>query len=1100
MRERVVRVLAGPGPGAGESRGTGVPVGPGKVATALHVVADRRASPPRPFGPIRLRFAACEGERWCFVEVPARLAAFAAEEDLALLAFDPAALPFTPPAAALAALPEDEAARAAWSGYGFPDAAPEDGCPISGRVLSARAVDGERRALALFSREAAAGGGLPLAGHSGGPVFVDGRLVGLLRYALVDGERAAWLPPRSEGGLLYAVPAERLAALDPALPLHGPAPLPPLRADLPLPAEPFRGLARFEAEHAPVFFGRGGALRAFLSLLDEAPPGELLLLHGGSGVGKSSFLRAGVLPRLAAPARILARPPEGLGRALVEATAAPEPCGLLVLDQVEEAFTRAATPAEAQAELDALCRGLALPRAGRVVLCLRKEWLPELQEALRRHGLPFRAFLLEPLDAAGVREALAGLAEPRLAAHFGLELEPGLPERVAEAVRTGKEEATGPVLQVALTRLWERARERARRAGEGVVRLDPAGWREVEAEGLGLGDLLRRRLQELARTCPAEVQGGLALEVLAAHITPMGSAGRLDDDALTAFAEPERARALARELERSWLLLPEGKGARRLAHDSLAGVVLAARARSTAPAQAAIRRVEALAPGWREGATGPLLGREDLRLLRRARPFLRALDPDEARLLAASRAHFALPRQMLRASGELLVGGLAFLSLVLPALLLADRSPGLHRVAMRAELRAMLSTPDATGGLPERLRSALGFPALDLDALAWDATALPRAEWLYVQGRAGAPLRRDRWDEGEGPRLSEDLSEATLELLAWLDGRREAGLPPPEWEVRSWDQLAWPLAMDRARRGLDPRWAEIEASIPPSLGPGIPATVRRARGERLERQADEEAGEPRSETDPWAATQQALGALEAGEAGRARAAMAGIEADRCAQEGHVAASLAGIWARLGDEARVRACLAAGTLDPSPAAAALLALGAVDEAELRVRALAASAGPFHAETDLALVAGLAVHGRTEAAAALLARWEALPLGEEALRPSVLGVELPLAAAWLRPSGSAEVCVRAALLSQGHARLGEARLAHLYARRCENEVVRALLLTQALAALDGRRTWVGAHLPAHVGVEGMASRRSDPTSYGRLWLLDTRPSPVVWGAAR
>jgi formylglycine-generating enzyme required for sulfatase activity len=64
---------------------------------------------------------------------------------------------------------------------------------------------------------------------------------------------------------------------------------------------PYRGLRPLEAEDAGIFFGRDafivGVLDHLRGLRDAAPP-RLLVILGASGAGKSSFLRAGVLPRL----------------------------------------------------------------------------------------------------------------------------------------------------------------------------------------------------------------------------------------------------------------------------------------------------------------------------------------------------------------------------------------------------------------------------------------------------------------------------------------------------------------------------------------------------------------------------------------------------------------------------------------------------------------------------------------------------------------------------------------------------------------------------------------------------------------------------------
>ena len=66
---------------------------------------------------------------------------------------------------------------------------------------------------------------------------------------------------------------------------------------------PFRGLAPFEAEHAAVFFGRSRAIdeaRRLLAAAEERGT-PFLLIVGASGSGKSSLVRAGLIPRLTTP-------------------------------------------------------------------------------------------------------------------------------------------------------------------------------------------------------------------------------------------------------------------------------------------------------------------------------------------------------------------------------------------------------------------------------------------------------------------------------------------------------------------------------------------------------------------------------------------------------------------------------------------------------------------------------------------------------------------------------------------------------------------------------------------------------------------------------
>ena len=68
---------------------------------------------------------------------------------------------------------------------------------------------------------------------------------------------------------------------------------------------PFRGLEAYEFEHAPIFFGQDEALaKAMLQLTGNAAAGSpFLLVLGASGSGKSSLVKAGVVPKLFVPRR-----------------------------------------------------------------------------------------------------------------------------------------------------------------------------------------------------------------------------------------------------------------------------------------------------------------------------------------------------------------------------------------------------------------------------------------------------------------------------------------------------------------------------------------------------------------------------------------------------------------------------------------------------------------------------------------------------------------------------------------------------------------------------------------------------------------------------
>lgn len=78
-------------------------------------------------------------------------------------------------------------------------------------------------------------------------------------------------------------------------PLFG---LPEIPSNYNLPDDPFIFLGRYERKHAEIFFGRSYYIRDLYNRIASKNSSPVILLYGQSGVGKSSLLDAGLLPRL----------------------------------------------------------------------------------------------------------------------------------------------------------------------------------------------------------------------------------------------------------------------------------------------------------------------------------------------------------------------------------------------------------------------------------------------------------------------------------------------------------------------------------------------------------------------------------------------------------------------------------------------------------------------------------------------------------------------------------------------------------------------------------------------------------------------------------
>ncbi|MBD0710688.1 MULTISPECIES: ABC transporter ATP-binding protein [unclassified Streptomyces] len=225
---------------------------------------------------------------------------------------------------------------------------------------------------------------------------------------------------------------------------------------------PYKGLARFDHTDQALYFGRERLVDELWALTRER---RVSALTGPSGSGKSSLLRAGLVPRARGweegprrPAAIrLVTPGEHPftthGPLLAPADGRPSAV-LLVVDQFEELFTVCHDPDERTKFLRALLADRDPAAGHRVVLGIRSDFVPRCLEhprlapVLREASLP-----VTRMDAAEVREAIIGPAR----AH-GLVVERALTVRLtADAAEVGY---ALPLLSHALLETWRRRQGR----------------------------------------------------------------------------------------------------------------------------------------------------------------------------------------------------------------------------------------------------------------------------------------------------------------------------------------------------------------------------------------------------------------------------------------------------------------------------------------------------------------------------------------------------------------------------------------------------------------------------------------------------------------
>lgn len=264
---------------------------------------------------------------------------------------------------------------------------------------------------------------------------------------------------------------------------------------------PYVGSASFDEEDHELFYGRD---RAIQELRAKVHHNKLLVVTGPSGTGKSSVVKAGLLPVLRAEGfQILpvmrpgAHPLAALDRALAEAGAA-EPGGkraVLVIDQLEEVVTRCSDPDERQEFESRLRQQLDDDRIHRLILTVRADFEPQLSGGALQADWSAGRYAVEPFTLDELEDVIVMPTMQEVLIFDPPEL---VDEIIADVVQAP---GAVPILSDALSELYEAYRTGGRQ--------DRALRKEDYDKLGGIVGVLRRKADTLHESLAAPQQDAM---------------------------------------------------------------------------------------------------------------------------------------------------------------------------------------------------------------------------------------------------------------------------------------------------------------------------------------------------------------------------------------------------------------------------------------------------------------------------------------------------------------------------------------------------------------------------------------------------------------
>lgn len=211
-------------------------------------------------------------------------------------------------------------------------------------------------------------------------------------------------------------------------------------------APPFKGLSPYEEADAELFFGRERLVDELVARLAETP---FLAVVGASGSGKSSLLRAGLLPAMARAGweHVVVRPGPRAHELLAEDR--PHRRVAVVIDQFEETFATSVGEQERRTFLDRVVDAAwDADRRSVIVLALRADFVAHVAAYVELADLvAANQLLLGPMSSGDLRRVIERPSE-----HAGLTVEPALVDELVGEI--AGEQGALPLLSTSMLDLW----------------------------------------------------------------------------------------------------------------------------------------------------------------------------------------------------------------------------------------------------------------------------------------------------------------------------------------------------------------------------------------------------------------------------------------------------------------------------------------------------------------------------------------------------------------------------------------------------------------------------------------------------------------------